>query len=36
VPREELLLAPKIDAKGKKIFTINDEGLFWKKPGSND
>ena len=33
--REELLQAPRISATGKKIFTINDEVLFWRKPAGN-
>ena len=30
--QEELLQEPKMTNKGKKIFFINDEGLFWQKP----
>jgi hypothetical protein len=33
--REELLQGPKLDAKGKKIFYINDEGMFWQKPSGD-
>lgn len=30
--REELLQAPRTDERGRKIISINDEGLFWQRP----
>ncbi len=30
--REELLREPRTDERGRKIISINDEGLFWQKP----
>ena len=30
--REELLGAPGITSRGKKVVFLNDEGLFWRKP----
>jgi hypothetical protein len=30
--REELLQEPRTDERGRKIISINDQGLFWQKP----
>jgi hypothetical protein len=30
--REEQLLEPRVTPRGKKIYTINDEDIFWRKP----
>jgi len=30
--REELLQEPRTDERGRKIISINDEGLFWQRP----
>lgn len=30
--REDLLQEPRTDARGRKIISINDEGLFWQRP----
>ncbi len=30
--REELLQEPRTDKRGRKIISINDEGLFWQRP----
>ena len=30
--REELLQKPRMDARGRTIISINDEGLFWQRP----
>ena len=30
--REELLKEPRTDKRGRKIISINDEGLFWQRP----